>query len=51
MVMFATGRDDGNWRLATVELRVPHDPAALQRWLREVTNAQPSESGVGGVWP
>ena len=52
MVVYATSRGDGTtWRLATIALRVPHDPAALQRWLREITNARPADSGVGGVWP
>jgi hypothetical protein len=35
----------------TLELRVPHDPAALQRWLVDVTNARRADGGHAPEWP
>jgi hypothetical protein len=37
-------------RLHVLELAVPHDPAALARWLAEITNAEPAAGGRGAVW-
>ncbi len=50
-IMFATAVSVARASVTAVELRVPHDPAALRRWLADVTNALPPESGQGGVWP
>jgi hypothetical protein len=35
----------------TLELRVPHEPAALQRWLVDVTNARQPDPGHAADWP
>ena len=45
-LLFASDEVDNKDRYDAIELGVPHDPAALQRWLRDVTNAIP-----GGGWP
>jgi len=50
-LMFATAIVGMRSRLEDLELRVPHGAAALQRWLREITNAQPPDGGQGGGWP
>ncbi|HET9988232.1 MAG TPA: hypothetical protein VFQ65_06925, partial [Kofleriaceae bacterium] len=45
-LMFATGiADDGRVRYDTLDLRIPHDAAALQHWLADITNAH------DGAWP
>jgi hypothetical protein len=38
-------RADDNYRYDAISLAVPHDPAALRRWLNDVTNA------TEGGWP
>jgi hypothetical protein len=45
--MYSTDLD----RYVTIELRVPHDPAALQRWLVEVSNARQADGGHAAEWP
>jgi hypothetical protein len=51
-VMYPTGMADRDrvvtW--VTLELRVPHEPAALQRWLADVSNARQSD-GHAAQWP
>jgi hypothetical protein len=37
-------------RFDELELAVPHEPTALRRWLRDVTNAV-SSTGDGATWP
>jgi hypothetical protein len=50
-VMYATDHVDDRDRYVTLELRVPHDPAALQRWLTDVTNARQPDGGHAAEWP
>jgi WD40 repeat protein len=37
-------------RVHLLELAVPHEPAALARWLSEITNAEPAAGGRSAQW-
>jgi WD40 repeat protein len=49
-LVFLVGRTPEIANLEALDLAVPHDPAALRRWLADVTNAEPAAGGRGAVW-
>jgi hypothetical protein len=42
---------DRRWRFAYWDLEIPRDPAALQKWLANVTNAIPVPDSDAVAWP
>jgi hypothetical protein len=48
---YATAVEAGGTRVEIWQLPVPHEPAALQRWLAEITNARPIPGSDAVAWP
>jgi hypothetical protein len=49
-LVFLSNRDLDTSDMHMLDLPVPHEPAALKRWLAEVTNAEPAAGGRGAQW-